>query len=65
MLVVDADKDWQGHGLVNVKEVAAGMEKGDMVFHDGERMAKLASGPIGSMLTTHDFGHNPTWSYAP
>ena len=62
-LIIDADKPWESKGITNVKEVAEGMAKGDMVFFDGTRLAKLAPGPIGTMLTTHDFGNDPTWSY--
>jgi hypothetical protein len=64
-LVIDADKDWQGQGLVNVKEVTAGMARGDIVFYGDGGLDRLSPGPIGSMLTTHDFGNEPSWSYAP
>ncbi len=64
-LVIDNDKDWQAFGMTNVKEIAEGMVKGDIVFHDGNGLKKLSPGSIGTNLTTHDFGNDPTWSIAP
>ncbi len=34
-LEIDADKDWQGMGITNIKEVALAMEHGDMVVRTG------------------------------
>lgn len=62
-LEIDTDKDWGGFGITNVKELAASMARGDILFFDGARLAKLAPDSIGTMLTTHDFGNDPTWSY--
>ena len=62
-LTIDANKPWGAKGITSVKEVATGMAKGDLVFFDGTRLAKITPGPIGTMLTTHDFGNDPTWSY--
>ena len=62
-LAIDANKLWGAKGIANVKELAAGMTKGDLVIFDGTRLAKITPGPIGTMLTTHDFGNDPTWSY--
>jgi hypothetical protein len=62
-LTIDADKPWEARGITNVKEVTAGMTKGDLAFFDGTRLAKITPGPIGTMFTTHDFGNDPTWSY--
>ncbi len=63
-LVIDLDKDWAGFGLTNVKEIAAGMARGDMAFCDGSRLEKLSPGSVGTMLTAHDPGNDPTWSFA-
>jgi hypothetical protein len=60
---INADKDWQDFGITNVQQLAAGMAKGDMLFFDGTRLVKITPGPIGSMLTTHDMGNDPYWSY--
>ena len=64
-LIIDADKDWKGYGMTDVKQVASGMIEGDVIFRDGAKLEKLTPGPIGTMLTTHEFGNDPTWSYAP
>ena len=47
----------------NLKQVAEDMAKGDTAFFDGTRLIRIIPGSIGSMLTTHDFGNDPTWSY--
>jgi hypothetical protein len=62
-LTIDTDKLWAAKGISSVKEVAEGMTKGDMVFSDGVRLTKITPGPIGTMLTAHDFGNDLTWSY--
>ncbi len=62
-LVIDADKLWSDKGISNVKEIADGMAKGDMVFSDGVKLVKITPGSIGTMLTCHDSGNNLTWSY--
>jgi len=62
-LLVDTDKDWKGKGITKLKHVAEGMVKGDTVFFDGNRLVKLAPSAIGTMLTTHEYGNDPTWSY--
>jgi len=64
-LGIDADKDWAVMGITNIKEAAAGMTKGDLLFFDGTRLVRSSPGSIGSMLTTHDFGADPTWTYPP
>jgi len=60
---IDVDKDWQAFGITNLKQLAEGMVKGDVLYSDGTRLVRLASSSIGSMLTTHDMQHDPTWSY--
>ncbi len=62
-LEVDTDRDWQGLGITNVKELASGMQKGDLLFFDGNRLVKSTPGPIGTVLTGHDIGADPTWEY--
>ncbi len=64
-LVIDNDKNWSSCGITNVKEIAPGMAMGDIVIHDGSTLKKLSPGSIGTTLTTHDFGNEPTWSIAP
>jgi hypothetical protein len=53
------------YGITSLKELAAAMIKGDILFSDGAILARRASGPIGSILTTHDVGADPTWTYPP
>lgn len=52
-------------GITNLKELAAGMAKGDIVYFDGTRLVKLIPGTIGQELTAHDFGADPTFTYPP
>jgi len=60
---IDVDKDWQAFGITNLKHLAEGMARGDVLYSDGTRLVRLPSSSIGSMLTTHDMQHDPTWSY--
>lgn len=62
---IDADKVWEAFGITNLKELAAGMSKADMLFFDGVRLVKITPGPIGTILTTNDMGNDPTWEYPP
>ena len=61
---IDNDKDWAAFGITNLKELASSMTKGDILFFGGAKLEKLSPGSIGSMLTSHDLGNDPTWSYA-
>ena len=58
-LEIDADKDWQGFGISNIKEVAAAMAKGDLPI--GGSMDKLTPGTAGEPLTSAGAGNTPTW----
>ena len=64
-LEIDVDKDWLVFGITNLKEVTAGMAKGDVPYFNGTIMAGSSPGTIGSVLTSHDFGNDPTWEYPP
>jgi len=64
-LPIDADKDWETFGITNMKELAAGMNKGDLAISDGAKLAVLTPGSIGTNLITHDWGNLPTWGYPP
>ncbi len=64
-LEIDADKDWQGLGITNIKELVGGMQKGDLLFFDGTHLAKSTPGTVGTVLTGHDIGADPTWEYPP
>ena len=60
---IDADKDWGGVGISDIKEIVAGMNVGDIIFHDGTRIQKLSPGPLGSELITLGIGNNPKWGW--
>lgn len=60
---IDVDKAWRAKGITNIKQVAALMTKGDMLFFDGTNIVKLSPGSTGTMLTTQGVGNNPVWSY--
>lgn len=61
-LTIDADKGWLAFGIENIKEVAAGMTKGDMIIFDGAGIARISPGAIGTKLTTQGMGADPIWS---
>jgi len=64
-LEIDADKNWEGFGVTELKELDPAMAKGDMVFQNGAKLQKIIPGSVGTMLTTHNVGNNPTWEYGP
>jgi len=67
-LTIDADKVWENlgvqMGISNIKEVAAGMAEGDMIYHDGTKIVKITPGAVGTGFKTKGVGHNPIWSFA-
>jgi len=62
-LLLDADKNWADFGITDIKEIVAGMTKGDLLFFDGAIISKVSPGPIGTMFTTQGPGAAPIWSY--
>ena len=64
-LEIDIDKDWQGFGITNLKELAAGTYKGDILVHDGTKIVKLSPGSIGDEFTSGGSGHLTTWKAPP
>ncbi len=60
---IDADKDWAGMGISNIREVVAGMGVGDIIYHDGTKIVKLLLGPLGSELITKGPTHPPVWGW--
>jgi hypothetical protein len=64
-LEIDADKDWQGFEIDNLKQLAAGMQKGDILTHDGIRLVKLSPGNIGDELTSSGLGSAVAWQAPP
>ena len=65
-LQIDADKDWQGYGISNLKELAPGMQKGDMLQRgDSGVLERFSPGPIGFELTSNGPGHEVEWQAPP
>lgn len=62
-LTIDADKVWLDMGISQIKELALGMTEGDILYHDGTRLAKLSPGPVSTELMTLGPGHNPYWGF--
>ena len=51
-LQIDADKDWQGKGVTNLGGLAAGMDKGHIVQHNGSIMETLSPSVAHQVLTS-------------
>ena len=65
-LAIDTDKDWGGHGISNLKELASGMQRGDILQRgDGGVLEKLSSGTIGFEITSNGPGHEVEWQAPP
>lgn len=64
-LIIDTDKDWNGHVLTNCGGLASGMGKGDLLVHDGSVLVALSPGAIGHELTDGGPGHTPSWQPPP
>lgn len=63
-LGIDADKDWLDSGMTNIAHLTAGVQRGDMIYHNGSILTKLAPGRIGDSLTTLGPGRPPYWTPA-
>ena len=61
-LIIDADKNWQLKGISNIKELAAGMQAGDILAHDGTRIIRIPIS-IANLVLTSD-GLMPYWAPA-
>jgi hypothetical protein len=65
-LEIDADKDWQGYGISNLKELAPSMQRGDMLQRgDNGVLEKLSPGAIGFELTSNSPGYKVEWKAPP
>jgi hypothetical protein len=60
-LTIDADKDWGGKAITNLKGLAAGMTQGDLFFRGPTAIQRLAPGIAGQFLITRGAGANPEW----
>jgi len=63
-LDIDADKDMTVHGLFNLKEVVAGMLRGDIPVKDTNQLVILLAGTDGYVLTSAGQGKIPVWAPA-
>ena len=65
-LTIDADKDWGGYGITDLKELASGMQRGDILQRgDSGVLEKLSPGAIGYELTSTGTGHEVEWQSPP
>jgi len=63
-LEIDTDKDWQAKGIINLKQVAALMSRGDIILKDTNVLIRLSAGPEGYVLTSAGSGKLPSWQPA-
>lgn len=61
-LAIDADKDWQGKGITNLKELVSAMDKGDMLLRNDNFIVKISAGSIGTRLKSQGPLVLPIWS---
>ena len=64
-VVIDADKDMGGFGLSDLKEIALGMNVGDILCYNGtlNKLAIVSPGPMSTELLTKGTTFPPVWSY--
>ena len=65
-LVINADKDWQGYGISNLKEIVAGMAHGDVPFRGASILEKLVptAPDAGKFLQTQGPNRDLVWGDA-
>ena len=61
-LAIDVDKDWQGKGITNIKELVSAMQKGDMLLRSDNFIVKISAGSIGTHLKSQGPLALPIWS---
>lgn len=61
-LEIDSDKDWQGKGINNIKQVAAGMAIGDIIQHNGAILESFTPGAANLVLTSQGAGNKLSWA---
>jgi len=64
-VVIDADKDMGGFGLTDLKEIALGMNVGDILCFSAtlNKLAIVSPGPMSTELLTKGTVFPPVWSY--
>ncbi|AQU05305.1 hypothetical protein B1778_00770 [Dehalococcoides mccartyi] len=61
-LQIDTDKNWNGKGISNVKQIAGGMTTGHIVQHNGLILETLPPGPESYVLTSAGPGQRIVWA---
>lgn len=61
-LQIDADKDWGGKGITNIRQVADGMAQGHVVQHNGAILESLPPGLANYVLTSAGTGRRVVWA---
>jgi hypothetical protein len=64
-LEIDADKNWQAKGISNLKELAPGMARGDLVIRGHSVLTRLPAGPVDYILASTGTGDIPQWIPVP
>ena len=65
-LEIDADKDWGGYGISNLKELVSGMQKGSILQRgDTGVLENLSPGAISFELTSDGPGSKVDWKAPP
>jgi hypothetical protein len=63
-ITIDVNKDWQGKGITNIKEVAALMNTGTLVEHNGTILVPFYPGLDAYVCTSQGPGKMLTWAPA-
>lgn len=61
-LEVDADKDFEGMGINNLKGISNTMDIGDVVFRGPTVLRPLPPGMVGYVLVSSGPAHSPYWA---
>jgi hypothetical protein len=61
-LQIDCDKDWRGRGIINIRHIAAGMEKGHIIQHNGQVLETLSPEAAENVLTSAGPGQKVVWA---
>jgi hypothetical protein len=61
-LQIDADKDWGGKGITNIRQIADGMALGHIIQHNGSILETLVPGTANYVLTSAGAGHRVAWA---
>ena len=64
-VIIDTDKDMGGFGLTDLKEIALGMNTGDLLCFNAtlNLLAIVSPGPLGTELLTKGTRFPPVWGF--